>query len=244
MKKILLAIICLGMAYTSWSQKNSDFLFSMDVGLGMPSEAAKEVADPSNAGTFVLSFAAHKSAMKVFKNTTALVGVQFTHIGMTHDDKHSPADFGAVTHDLETNTSLLAPTLRFETAMGNFYPFVEAGAGLMTQRSNIVTTSEDEASGFSGCTNSDVTRTKINDMQTQLGLQSSVGLSYGQDNWRINLSANFVKGTSSFLMPEKNLKESINFDDVGEHYLWQSVRPEIMTIKLGVTMSLGSCYAN
>ena len=244
MKKTLLAIICIGMAYTSWGQKNSDFSFTMGMGLGIPSEAAKEVADPSGTGTFVLSFAAHKPVLNVFKNTSALVGFQFTHMGMTHDEKHSPANFGAVTHDLETNTSLLGPTLRFETAMGDFYPFVEAGAGLMTQRSNIVTTSEDESSGFSGCTNSDITRTKINDMQTQIGLQSSAGVSYGQDNWRINLSANFVKGTSSFLMPEKNLKDNFNFDDVGEHYIWKSVRPEMLNIKLGVTITMGRCYSN
>lgn len=241
MKKTLLAICCLAMAFTSWGQSKGSSI-TMDFGLGIPSDAAKEVADPSAGGTYVVNLGVQKPVMTVFKNTTAIVGLQFTHAGMTHDDKHSPADFGEVTHDLETNTSLLAPTLRFETAFGNFYPFVEAGAGLMTQRSNIVTAVGDPDSNNSNCVNSDITRTKVNDMQTQLGLQSAVGLAYGKYNWKVHLSANFMKGTQSFLMPERNVKEDFSFDDVGDHYIWQSVRPDIMNIRLGMTFTLGSCY--
>ena len=139
----------------------------------------------------------------------------------------------------DRNTSILAPTLRFETAFGKFYPFVEAGAGLMMQRSNIVTTVGDpDSNNF--CSNGDVTRTKINDMQTQLGLQSSVGLAYGHDNWKVHLSANFIKGTQSFLIPERNITDNFSFDDVGDHYNWQSVRPDIMNIRLGVSFEIGS----
>ena len=243
MKKTLLAIFCLAMASTSWGQTKSSLMFNMDFGLGIPSEAVKEIADPSNAGTYALNFGVQKPIMSVFKNTTAIVGFQFTQIGMTHDDKHSPADFGEVTHDLETNTTLLAPTLRFETEFGNFYPFVEAGAGLMTQRSNIVTTVGDPESNNSNCVNSDITRTKVNDMQTQFGLQSSVGVAYGKDNWKVHMSANFMKGTQSFLLPEKNLKNDFSFDDVGEHYIWRSVRPDVMNIRIGMTFALGSCYS-
>ena len=242
MKKILFSILCMSIAFTSWGQESSSMMFNMDFGLGIPSDAAKEVAGPSNAGTIALNFGMQKPVMKVFKNTSAILGLQFTHINMTHDEKHSPANFANVSHDLETNTNLIAPTLRFETAIGNIFPYVEAGAGLMTQRSNIVTTSENEDAGAFECNSNDVTRTKINDMQTQLGLQSAVGVSYGRDYWKINLRANFMKGTQSFLIPERNFKDSFTFEDAGEHYIWNAVRPDIMNIRIGMTFSLGgSC---
>ena len=244
MKKTLLAIFCLAMAYTSWAQIEQGMMFNMDVGLGIPSEAAREVAEPSGSGTVAINMGLQKSLHSV-GNITALVGFQFTHLNMTHDEKHSPADFGEITHDLETNTSLLAPTIRFETSFGNFYPYVEAGAGLMMQRSNIVTSVTDPDASRANCTNTDITRTKLNDMQTQLGLQSSVGLAYGLDNWKVHLSANFVKGTQSFLMPERNFGDSFTFDDPSDHYNWQSVRPDIMNIRLGMSFTLGTrCYGN